>query len=115
MSAPTLGGVTVPNATVSDAEEVFVGKQRQAHDGTLLTHYTAIKLAWKVQAAGLTEAQRDTLKAEVDDTASQTYVDVDGNSYTVVVLRGTWRARPTPVIGSTDILFDVEFGLEEES
>lgn len=108
----TLGGTTLTNLTQSDASEVFVGKQEQSHNGTTLTDYTNIKLAFSLKCELLTEAQRDAIKTKADVVTSQTFVDVDGNSYTTVVRRGTWRDTRLPG-GTGNPLYSVEFELEE--
>ena len=111
MASPTLGGVTLTNATAADSGEIFHGKQERAHDGTLLTDYTALLQSWHVKCELLTEAQRDTIKAKTDLLTSQTFVDVDGSSYTVVVKRDTYKEYRLPA--KSGVIYALEFDIEE--
>ena len=60
----------------------------------------------------MTEAQKDTLRTRYEYSGSQTYVDEDGNSYTVHVMANSWRCEPRKMAG--DILYWVRFSLVEE-
>ena len=92
----TLGGVTLTNLVQSDNREVFTGQQTRSANGTLLTDYSNTALTWSIKCDLLTEAQRDTIKAVTGATGSQTFVDVDGTSYTVVVKRGSYAETRIP-------------------
>ena len=115
MATITMGGITLPNITACDATEVFVGTQEESHNGTLLTDYTALKLSWTIKAEMLTEAQRDTVKARTDTVTSQTLNDLDGNSYTVVVRRGSYAETRQPGNNTTDVYYSITFECEEAS
>jgi hypothetical protein len=98
-----------------EMEEVFVGEQTEAHDGTLLTDYTAIKTKWKLKWSNLTETQRDAIATRALVVTSQSFSPPqEAASYTVVVRRGTWRERPEPSAGAT-VYYHVEFEVEEAS
>lgn len=110
----TLGGVTLTNLTQCDSSEIFIGQQSRSANGTMLTDYANIMLHWTIGCEILTEAQRDAIKAVTDATGTQTFVDVDGNSYTVVVKRGTYSDVRIPD-SSTGAWYALTFELEEYS
>lgn len=110
----TLGGVTLTNLTKLDTKEVFIGQQLRTANGTMLTDYANIMLSWSVTCDLLTKSQRDAIKAKTDLTSPQTLVDVDGNSYTVVVKRGSYSDVRIPD-STTGAWYALSFELEEYS
>jgi hypothetical protein len=112
----TLGGVTLAEPDQpAEIERVFVGEQTEAHDGTLLTDYTAVKLKWKLKWSFLSQAERDAVRTRSLVVASQSFSPPhEAGSYTVVVRQGSYRERPEPSDG-TNTYYYVEFELEEAS
>jgi len=112
MASISLGGATVPNVKTCDRTDILVGKQERAHDGTLLTDYTAQKWQWRIEAVMLTEAERDALVTKVRTlSAAQTFIDLDGNSYSVYPAQGTYNEARLPINGG--VRYDATFGLEQ--
>lgn len=110
----TLGGVTLTNLDKCDVSEVFVGQQTRSANGLRLTDYANILLKWSLQCSLLTEAQRDAIKAVADATSTQTFVDVDGNSYTVSVTRGSYTDTRVPN-SNGEAWYALAFDIEEHS
>jgi len=86
-SAPTLGGYTLANPYVYECPLEYRGGRRIMADGSLVTALVApggkhtFRLEWRL----LTGAQLATIKtafAAIDDS-SGTFVDPNGDSYTV--------------------------------
>ena len=90
----TIGGVTVTDPSECTEYEVSAGfTQRRLANNNLVTDYVGSpKKGWRVRWGLLTETQKDTLKAETDDPASQSFSPPDETAtYTVQVMRGAWE------------------------
>jgi len=110
---------TVLSVTVRDPDtpvevyNVFVGVQEEAHDGTLLTDYTAEKLGWRLKWTVLTAAQRNTIMTQYATRTSQTFQPpYTTTTYSVVVKVDT--LKETAHKGASTI-YDVSFDVEEAS
>ncbi len=109
----SLGGVTLaePNVPIR-IDEVFVGEQRQSHDGTLLTDYTNIKLKFKLDWDVVSQAERNAIYTQAMVVTSQAFVPPHtATSYTVVVKRGTYTEDPTP--SGSSYIWKISLELEE--
>jgi len=111
----TLGGVTLRDPdTPLEIYRVFVGQQEEAHDGTLITDYTAEKLGWKLKWTILTSSQRDTIITRAEVRTSQTFKPPHtSTTYSVVVKVDTLREEPRYM--GTETRYDVNFDVEEAS
>ena len=107
----SLGGVTLTRNTTLNVKRDYKGKQERAHDGTLLTDYTASKRKWTAKVEYVNQSTRDALMAKLELASSQTFIDVDGNSYTVVVNGKTLTENRIVMAGIA--MYSIEFELLE--
>ena len=111
--APILGGTTLANCRDCTQSEIFVGLQEHAHDGTLLTDYTALKNGWEISWTVRSEGERDTIRGRYDVVGTQSFTAPDGGTATVVVRRGSWSQSHHLLIADGDPRYDVRFSVEE--
>lgn len=107
----TLGGVTLSRMTTLNVKRDYVGKQERSHDGTMLTDYIASKRSWSVKIEYITATSRNLLMTILESNTSQTLVDLDGNSYTVVI--GGKSLKENRIVMSGVALYALEFELYE--
>ena len=110
----TLGGTTIVNQPTPETRgNVFVGNQRRSLNGGMITSYIARKMSFEIKMVMLTQLQRATAYTQYTNalSASQTYVDPDGVSFTVVAIGGSWTETMTEY--AADILYDIGFTVEE--
>jgi hypothetical protein len=113
----SLGGVTLrdPDSPLDNIYRVFVGDQTEAHDGTLITQYTAEKLAWKLRWTLLTQAERDTIITQAEVRTAQTFSPPHTTAtYSVVVKVATLVETPMYMADGA-IRYQVSFDVEEAS
>jgi hypothetical protein len=114
MTNPIFNSQSITNCTICNREEIFVGEQSHAHDGTLLLTWTALKYAWDIEADWLTTAQAATLRSSViDQTAAKTFTDVDTSTYSCVIVRGSFREERFPDQDGAINRIHMSFRIEE--
>lgn len=102
--ASTWGGTAITAETTWTIADEFVGSQYVTADGALNSDTIAtvkrLSLRWDL----ITSAERDTLYTKATTNSSATLVLPSGDSYTVIPLRGTFRASP---VGGKSALWNV--------
>lgn len=97
--------IGLPGATVTfpapssemTRRSVKVGASRRAVNGTLVTHYVAVKYTWSLTWHGLTTAEKDALLVELRRLATLSWEPPTGGSYSVVAKDPDDRLfSPTP-------------------
>lgn len=106
----SLGGTTLKNPYEYPKQalpDTIV--QSRSQNGTLKTSYAAIKYKHSLKWRGLTASQRNDIKTKSEIFTSQTWIDPEGGSYTVVVCAGSYREVPNFYYHGT--LYDVSLEL----
>src|SRR5688572_21313353 len=90
----TLNG-TQCRPTAIEIEDDKVGLSRRMGDGTLRYYHRGFKNRWSINWSGLRENSADygTIQSLKSLTTSFTLTDVDGFSYTVLILPGGVKRR----------------------
>lgn len=79
--------------TSIESEDDRIGTNRRMGDATLRYYHRAFKSRWSIHWSGLREnkAEYTALKTLSSVTASFTFTDVDGISFTVLILPGGFK------------------------
>lgn len=110
----SLGGSTFPSPVKAPDKVKWIGERTESQNGTLLSSYSNVKLIFPLKWPGLSATDKANLWTKAQVTASQTYTDVSGTSFTVVALTETWNADPWTKSDGT-LAYEVSLELEEAS
>lgn len=83
-----------PDAEDYEVPVLPIAASTRALDGSMLTHYAAVKRSWRLSWPGLTAAQRDSLMTELRRASYLSWEPPEGGDYTVRVMAASWVQTP---------------------
>lgn len=103
------------NPSGVDDDTTKIGDSRRMGDGTLRYYHRANKGKWVIKWNNLRETFITTIKTLAFTNATLTFIDYDGNTFTVIVLPGSWkRSIAAEQMGNDGIKrYNIELSFEE--